>query len=221
MKVKASLFVLSTFAALVLTLMLVPAQSASAFNSFFNFNGNAPGTSAESIAAPGVHMGSPFIPNSWIVQPNLVYTTMSGNILQNLNCNAALVIELDSVYQDISFRYGITRPTHVLKLDGWLGEPGPGMQVFSTNNYGVDNGGPEGIREGIAAASAAGFDHIVIYSPGGCAAIDDLSLDGSPIVVGPRDLRLVPLNPVPLPDTRLPAVQLPVLEVPEVVIRGN
>lgn len=217
MQFKHSLAVLTTAAALILTVLLMPAQSASAFNSFFDFNSNAPGTSAENIPAPGVHMGSPFNPNSWIVQPNFVYTTMNGNVLQNLNCNAALVIELDSVYQDVSFRYGITRPTQVLKLDGWLGAPGSGTLVFSTNHNGTYNGGPEGIREGVAAASAAGFDHLVIYTPGGCAGIDDLSLDGQPIFVGGRDIVLNPAPSLPIPvEPRLPAVQLPITGV-----RGN
>lgn len=211
-----SLFVLSTVAALVLTVMLAPAQAASAFNSFFDFNGYAQNTTAESIAAPGIHMGSPFIPNAWRAMASVQYATMSGNVLQNTACDAALVIELDSVYQDVSFRYGIPASAVGLMVDGWMGAPGPGTKVFGQNLPGADMGSAYGMREGVASASVAGFDHLVIYSPGGCAAIDDLYLNGTPVRVAPGPIVIAPMPTRPAPQ--LP--QLPIIQQP-VVVRGN
>ncbi len=212
MNTKHSLFLLSTVVALVLTAVLAPAQAASAFNSFFDFNGYANMTAAESIVAPGVHMGSPFVPNSWYAMDSVQYATMSGKVLQNTACDAALVVELDSIYQDMSFRFGIPASAVGLIVDGWLGEPGPGTKVFGQNLPGSDMGSAFGMREGVASASVAGFDHLVIYSPGGCAAIDDLSLNGTLLQL---DLDIV-ARPQPLP-TR-PAPQLPIVPI---VIRGN
>jgi hypothetical protein len=211
-----SLFVLSTVTALVLTVMLAPAQAASAFNSFFDFNGYAQNTAAEAIAAPGVHLGSPFSPNAWRAMASVQYATMSGNVLQNTACDAALVIQLDSVYQNVNFRYGIPASAVGLIVDGWMGAPGPGTKVFGQNQPGANLGSAYGMREGVVAASTSGFDHLVIYSPGGCAAIDDLSLDGAPIRLGPTDFTIQPIPTRPAPQ--LP--QIPVIQQP-VVVRGN
>jgi len=210
MNTRYSLFLLSTVLALVLTAILAPAQAASAFNSFFDFNGYANMTAAESIAAPGVHMGSPFNPMSWYAMDSVQYATMSGKVLQNTACDAALVIELDSTYQDMSFRFGVSANAVGLIVDGWLGEPGPGVKVFGQNLPGADMGSAYGMREGVAAASVAGFDHLVIYSPGGCAAIDDLSLNGALLQLD------LDITARPLP-TR-PAPQLPITPI---IGRGN
>jgi hypothetical protein len=216
MNTRNSAFLLSTVFALVLTALLAPAQAASAFNAFFDFNGYANMTAAEDIAAPGVHLGSPFNPMSWYAMDSVQYASMSGRVLQNTACDAALVIELDATYQDVSFRFGIPASAVGLMVDGWMGEPGPGVKVFSQNLPGADMGSAFGMREGIASASVAGFDHVVIYSPGACAAIDDLSLNGTPIRLGPTDLTLPTVATRPAPELPL----LPIIQQP-VGQRGN
>lgn len=146
---------------------------------FTDFEGYALGTPAESIAIPGVQLASGFAPNSWIVQMNAGdYVLLSGKILQNTVCDAALVMHFDSLQSDLDFLFGATASTLVVKVDGWVGTPGPGTLVFSHDYAGTDLGSPVGMLEGQVSLSGTEFNYIVLYSPGGCLAIDDFSAPG-------------------------------------------
>jgi hypothetical protein len=117
---------------------------------------------------------------TWVVQENTGdYVLLSGHILQETGaCYNALYMRFDEIQHGIELAYGIDPSVLVLKLDGWIGVPGPGTLVFSESLYGTWLGSPVGMREGIASVHTD-FDYIVMYSPGGCAAIDDLFVEES------------------------------------------
>lgn len=149
------------------------AQDAAGF--FEDFESYPKGTAAEDIAIPGATLSSPFIPRTWIViLDGSDFITLHGNIFTHAACSAALVVELEKPATEVSFRFGIDPSVEVLKVDGWLGEPGPGTLEFSRDYYGAFLGAPNGWREGRASNFRQEFDHLVIYSPGGCMAIDEL-----------------------------------------------
>ena len=172
---------------------------------FTDFEPYAHGTPAEALGIPGAVIGSGFAPGSWQVKPNTEYATLSGNVLQNTQCDAALNIALDRAYTEVSFRFGVEPTAAVVKLDGWMGEPGPGSLVFSHDFYGAPLGSPTGMLEGVASTSGIAFDHLIIYSPGGCLAIDDLKvgtvwtppLIHIPLEIRQIDILYIIITPVP------------------------
>jgi hypothetical protein len=216
MKFKSALSLFTAACALMVAAFVAPAGPAAATDGAINFDGPTLGIPAEQIVMNGVSFSSPFAPNSWQTASAFGYRSLTRNVLKATNCSAALIIETATPTGTFSFRYGISASAAGLIVDAWMGEPGAGTLVSSQNLPGASLGAPDGVREGTASASTNGFDHLVIYSPGGCAAIDQLTLSGSPFSRLPAgDIVLVPLpqipQPIPLP---------PVLDQP-IVVRGN
>ncbi|MBC7810121.1 MAG: hypothetical protein H7175_03195 [Burkholderiales bacterium] len=146
-----------------------------------NFEGFAINTSAEGLVIPSAQLSSPFIPNDWrIEQNNGDYISLSNHILASNRCNAALIVRMDEPHSAVRFNFGTDPSVVVLKVDAWMGAPGPGTLVFSKNFNGVNIGSPVGMLEGVARVSGLGdFDHLVIYTIGGCMAMDNLTVRGN------------------------------------------
>ncbi len=181
-------------ALIMLIAVTVFGAQSTAWAFYTNFEAYALGTSAESLALSGVSLASGFAPHSWIIQMNTGdYVLLSGKILKHTVCDAALIMTFDSPRSDLGFLFGTDPSTLVVKVDGWLGTPGPGTLVFAHSYYGTDLGSPVGMREGAVSLSGTEFDHIVLYAPGGCLAIDDFSAPGLGGGPGP--------DMVPLPET--------------------
>lgn len=215
------LFVFSIVAAFLLTFMLVPAQSASAANSFFNFDGYAVGTSAENVTAPGIQMSSQFSAGSWQVTQAEKFATLSGNVLSSPACNDNLIIKLDSYNYTISLRFAAWAGATGIRVQGFAGHPNSGTLVQTGIHQGTPNGISEGMVEGSVQVSMDGADHILISDADGCVAIDDVRLNDMPIIdLNPEILTRNPIiipQPLPLPG---PIVVEPIIVQP-VVIRGN
>lgn len=159
--------------------LIIASSVAAAFHE--HFEGYLPGSTLDQINIPGATLSANFGPGAWHVQPDTLdeYVTLNGNTLSQLDCNASLNIDLDTAATSIGFRYGHDRGVQVVKVDAWLGQPGSGTLVFSQNHLGSDLGSQYHKFEGTVAASGQGaFDYIVIYAPGGCLAIDDLTVRG-------------------------------------------
>jgi hypothetical protein len=166
--------------AAVLTIALL--TTTAVFAAFItNFESFAIGTSAEGLVIPGAQLSSPFIPNDWrIEQNNGDYTSLSNHILASNRCSAALIVRVTEPHSAVRFNFGTDPSVAVLKVDAWMGAPGAGVLVFSQNFNGVNIGSPVGMLEGVAQVSGMGsFDHLVIYSPGGCIAMDNLTVRGN------------------------------------------
>jgi hypothetical protein len=212
------LFVFATITAFLLTIMLVPAQSASAFNAFFDFNAYAVGTSAEGIAAPGIKMSSPAAPNGWRVMPASPFQSLSGNVLRSEVCDSKLVINLDSYYNKLDLRFGVSNGATQLRIQGYIGSPETGTQVFSMDYEGfksIDN-----LYEGTASEDIQGVNTLVIFGRGGCAAIDDLMLNDTPVIMIPGEI-LVTGSRLPIPQPLPGPITIEPIIVQPVVIRGN
>lgn len=217
MQFKSTLFALAAAVAVMLAAFVLPATPAQATDGAVHFDGIPHGTPAEQIVLNGITLSSPFSPNSWQIAPAQGYRNMVRSVLKASNCGAALIVQTATPTLNYSFRYGISASAAGLMVDAWMGAPGAGTLVSSQNFTGVNMGAPDGVREGTASASTSGFNHLVIYSPGGCAAIDDLLQSGSPYSRLPAgDIVLIPQPQIPLP---LPLPQIPVLDAP--VMRGN
>ncbi len=165
----------------VVATLVISAGIASAFDT--GFEEDDLNTPAEEIILPGFTLSSPSIPGSWTVQNNDGdYVLLSDHILKAQNCDAALIMAFESPQVILDFNFGlgrnITGPplVGVVKVDGWLGKPGSGTLQFSQNHFGEDLGSPESLLEGTVMLAGPAFDHIVLYAPGGCLAIDDLSV---------------------------------------------
>jgi hypothetical protein len=161
--------------ALVVVVLVAVLSGAGIAGAFFaNFEMVALGTTSESIALDGATLASGFRPGDWTIQDaGGDYGLLSGHILKGNVCDAALTIHFDETASDIEFLYGADPSVAVVKVDGWLGTPGPGTLVFSQSHYGANYGSPVGMREGAVSILGSSFDYIVIYAPGGCLAIDD------------------------------------------------
>lgn len=166
-------------ALIVLTTVTIWGGQGTAWAFYTDFEGYAIGTPAESISLPGADLASGAAPNSWIVQMNTGdYVLLSGKILQSTVCDAALIMHFDSLQSDLDFLFGTTASTDIVKVDGWVGIPGPGTLVFSHSYNGTFLGSPAGMLEGQVSLSGTEFNYIVLYAPGGCLAIDDFSAPG-------------------------------------------
>ncbi|NDJ76043.1 MAG: hypothetical protein GYB65_07270, partial [Chloroflexi bacterium] len=120
--------------ALVVTVLVWPVMSTAAF--IDTFEAYAVGTPAESIALSGATMGSPFEPNAWQIQENTGdYILLNGKILAATGAcdpgSPGLNISFDDPQTFISFKFGAEPAVDVIKLDGWMGTPGPGTLQFS------------------------------------------------------------------------------------------
>lgn len=208
------LIVAASMLALVLVFMLMPAQSANAFSTSFNFDGYGFGTPAESVSLPGFSLGSPASPNSWSVQSSAGYASLSGNVLRQMNCNAPLVIRLDAYQKEMSLRFALTNGAQRLRIEGFAGSPNQGSAIFHQSYYGSPNGLGEGILEGSLNEDVQGMNYLVIDAPDGCATLDDLRFeDGNGVIVmGDINVSRIPRLPIPEP--------LP-LPIEPIIIRGN
>jgi hypothetical protein len=161
---------------LLVTLLITQSPASAAFQQTFESYAN--GTDLSGIAVPGAVLSANFGNASWVVTTNNgTYASLQNRILRQRNCNASLNIDLDVPHSAIAFRYGTSLSTAVVKVDGWMGLPGSGQLVFSQSFFGTDLG--NGKLEGQAVVSGLGyFDFIVIYAPGGCTAIDNLTVRG-------------------------------------------
>jgi hypothetical protein len=180
--------------AALLVMSLFVHSGASAFLN--DFEAQPLGTSAEDIPLVGATMGSPFIPYDWTVQDaGTDYVLLQDHILKGNACNAALEIEMEAPITAVNFLFGADASVLTVKVDGWNGTPGPGTLVFSNDYTGTDMGSPSGKREGTVSITSLPIDWLIIYSPGGCLAIDNLDLPGiGPLLLPGPDL-------IPIPDT--------------------
>src|SRR5690606_7019778 len=94
--------------AFVAAFVLMPAQSASAFNTYFNFDGHGIGTPAEAVSASGFTFSSPDSPNSGQVQSSAGFASLSGNVLRQTDCKTKLVIELEKYQHTLSMDFAVT-----------------------------------------------------------------------------------------------------------------
>lgn len=190
-------------AVMALMALLVPTGTADAVSSGFE---EIPlGTIANNIMIPGVDFAPNAVnPSAYTVQANAgTFASLSGHILTNLggDCMTSLLFRFDALQSSISFLYGADRsydptyPDAVMYLfTGGNPTPGIGTRVFTGSFSGADPG--TGMFEGFINVMVD-FDFVVLFSPSGCLAIDNLNTVGVAIAGAPGpDMIPLPLHAV-------------------------
>ncbi|MBI5960452.1 MAG: hypothetical protein HY866_17050 [Chloroflexi bacterium] len=162
------------------------------------------GTAASDISLSGVEFIESLAPGSWVVEDSPgTYTLLSGHILSNYHggCGSTLSMRFDELQSEINFMYVSDRsrtpgtPDVVLYLfTGGNPTPGIGTRVYTGDFYGTDLG--SGLWEG-AVRLRIEYDFVVLFSPSGCLAIDDLKTSG----IWPLDPHAPGPDMIPIPDT--------------------
>jgi hypothetical protein len=146
------------------------------------------GTFADDIALPGVDFISGLgVPGNWTVQAaGTDYVLLSGHVLKNADadCRAAIQMRFDDLQGSIGFVFGTdaAAPVILYLYTGGNPTPGIGTRVHTGSYAGADLG--TGMLEGSVNVTVA-FDYVVLYSPGACLAIDNLSTSPLYPVIGP------------------------------------
>ncbi len=180
--------------------------SGTVFAASTSFENVPVGTAASDISLSGVEFIESLAPGSWVVEDSPgTYTLLRGHILSNRGggCGSTLSMRFDDLQSDISFSYVSDRsrtpgtPDVVLYLfTGGDPTPGIGTRVYSGDFYGTDLGSGE--WEGRPTV-VVDFDFVVLFSPSGCLAVDDLKTasipGGSPDPFAPGP------DMIPIPDS--------------------
>lgn len=184
----------------VVGLLALPGITAAAVST--DFESVPIGTAANDIAIPGVDFApGAASPSAFTVQHNAgAYASLSGHILTNAggNCMTSISMRFSALQAGISFLYGADRsldptvPDAVLYLyTGGDPTPGIGTRVHTGSYYGSVSS--TGKWEGTVSVTV-NFDYVVLFSPSGCLAIDNLNTVGISVRSGPGP-DMIPLPP--------------------------
>jgi hypothetical protein len=154
--------------------LLVGSGIASAY--YFNFENIPTGTPARALTMPGLEFQSD---SMTVVDSAGAYDLLSGHVLKCNPPEGGLALRFEELQSNISFLYASDRsrysdrPDLVLYLfTGGNPTPGIGETVYFSTYHGIV--GKNGMAEGGVKVNVD-FDYLIMFSPSGCLAIDDLN----------------------------------------------